>query len=166
MNMNIDELKLILLNNSVSEVKAALNDFDLASFDRNGNNILHYYVMSRASFKMPVETIIQLFIDFEININANQSKMAKRTALHLAVLKKSKDVFDILLNKGADVNKKDGDGKVPLSEAVFVYRGDDGYFIETLISNGANVDVINNYGVSPKGLAETIANYDTKKFFR
>ena len=38
-------------------------------------------------------------------------------------------------------------------------------FIETLIKNGALVDLVNNYGVSPKSLAGTIANYDTHKFF-
>ena len=163
--MNIDELKLILLNGSFSEIEAALRDFDISSFDRNGNNILHYYVGSYETVKMPVEDMIQLFLDFGININATQLKMAKRTALHLAVLKKSKDVFDILLKKGADVNVQDGNGNPPLFNAVFVYDDDDGYFIETLIANGALVDLMNNYGVSPKGLAETIANYNPKKFF-
>ena len=109
--------------------------------------------------------MVRLFLDFGININAKQSKMSKRTALHLAVLMKSRDIFDVLLKKGVDINIPDDNGNVALSDAVFGYRGDDGYFIETLISNGARVDIMNNYGVSPKGLAETIANYDTRKFF-
>ncbi len=45
------------------------------------------------------------------------------------------------------------------------YRDNDGYFIETLISKGTRVDIANNYGVTPKGLSDTIANYDSKKFF-
>ena len=165
MKLNIDELKLTLLNTSFGEIEAALRNFDIASFDRNGDNILHYYAVAYKSVQAPVENMIQLFIDFGININATQSKMAKRSALHLAVLKKSKDIFDVLLRKGADVNVQDGNGNVPLFNAVFVYSGDDGYFIETLISNGARVDIINNHGVSPKILAERIANYDTRKFF-
>ena len=92
-------------------------------------------------------------------------KIGKRTALHLAVLQKSKEVFDVLLKKGADVNSRDREGNVPLFNEVFVYDGVDGYFIETLISNGTRVDMMNNHGVSPKSLAETIANYDTRKFF-
>jgi len=91
--------------------------------------------------------------------------VSKRTALHLAVLMKSKAIFDLLLANGADVNAKDRNGNMPLSDAVFCYRGDDGYFIESLIANGADVDIMNNYDVSPKLLAETIANYDTRKFF-
>jgi hypothetical protein len=70
------------------------------------------------------------------------------------------------LVKNADVNAKDEDGNVALFHAVMWYRGDDGYFIETLISKGAHVDVVNNYGVSPKKLSDTIANYDSKKFFQ
>jgi uncharacterized protein len=166
MKIEIEELKLVLLDKSLGEIEAALRDFDISSFDKYGNNILHYYVKNYESVQIPVESIIQLFIDFGINISATQSKSPKRTALQLAVMDKSRIVFDVLLKKGADVNVKDGDGNVALSDAVFVYRGDDGYFIEALISNGARVDVKNNYGVSPKGLSDTIANYNSKMFFR
>ncbi len=165
MGINIEELKLILLYKPFDKIEAALKDFDIASFDSNGSNILHYYVRNHEVVPIPVENMVRLFLDFGIDINAKQSKMSKRTVLHLAVLKKSKAVFDILLTRRADVNAKDKDGNVPLSNAVFGYMGDDGYFIETLISNGADVDIVNNYGVSPKGLAEAIANYDTRKFF-
>lgn len=163
--MNIEEFKLILISNSLDDIESALKDFDLTSFDKYGNNILHYYAWNSKAVGLPVEEIIQLFIDFGININANQSKMPKRTALQIAVIRKSKDVSNILLTNGADVNIKDGNGNVALFDALFGYRGDDGYFIETLISNGADVNLMNNYGVSPKSLAEKVANYDLKKFF-
>jgi hypothetical protein len=54
---------------------------------------------------------------------------------------------------------------VHCSTRVMTYRGDDNYFIKTLIGNGALVDLANNYGVTAKGLSETIANYDSKIFF-
>jgi len=165
MSINIEELKLILLYKSSGEIEAALRDFDIASFDSNGSNILHYYVNNHEIIPLPVENTVRLFLDFGININAKQSRVSKRTALHLAVLMKSKAIFDLLLANGADVNAKDRNGNMPLSDAVFCYRGDDGYFIESLIANGADVDIMNNYDVSPKLLAETIANYDTRKFF-
>lgn len=38
-------------------------------------------------------------------------------------------------------------------------------FIEHLLKNGANPDIENNNGVSPKSLARTIANYDVRRFF-
>jgi ankyrin repeat protein len=163
--MDIDDLKLVLLNSDLSALEAALIDFDINSFDKNGNNILHYFVKSHESVKIPAESIIQLLIDCGVDVNTRQSKMPKRTALHFAVINKAKHVFDVLINKGADVNIQDGDGKVALSEAVFWYRDDDGYFIETLLSKGARGDIANNWGVTPKGLAETVTNYDLKKFF-
>src|SRR5690348_12648356 len=116
--MDIDDLKLILLEKSFSEIEEALRHFDINSFDRNGNNILHYYVNNSESVKVPVEDMIQLLLDFGININATQLKLSKRTALHLAVLGKSKDVFDVLLKRGADVNVQDGNGNAPLFNAV------------------------------------------------
>jgi len=165
MKLNIEELKLILLKNSLPEIEKTLNNFDLNSFDKFGNNILHYYVKNDKSVQISAEYIIQLFIRFGIDINAKQLKSPMRTPLQLAVINKSKHVFDVLLNNGAEVNLQDEDGNVALFQAVIGYRGDDGYFIQTLISNGANIDVLNNYGVTPKSLSFTIANYDAKEFF-
>lgn len=166
MKLNIEELKHILLNRSLFEIEKALNNFDLTSFDKHGNNILHYYVKSDASQHAVSKDIIQLFINYGINIDAKQLKSPKRTALELAVRIKSKEVFNILLDRGADVDIPDEGGNVALFHAVMGYRGDDGYFIEKLISVGANVNIANNYQVTPKGLSEIIANYDSKKFFR
>lgn len=165
MVINIEDFKIILLQKSIDEIEEALRVFNLNSVDKFGSNILHYYVSNYTAIKVPVETIIELFIRFGIDINVTQLKMPKRTALHTAIIKKSKEPFDVLLKKGAGIDIKDGDGNVPLSDAVFAYRGDDSYFIETLISKGANADIQNNYGISPRELAKTIANYDTKKFF-
>lgn len=44
------------------------------------------------------------------------------------------------------------------------YRGD-GYFIELLLSHGADTLRENNSGISAAELADTIANYDAKKYF-
>lgn len=123
MGLSIEELKLILLDKSISEIKEALNRFDIASFDKNGNNILHYFIKSDASTGINAESIIQLFIDAGIDINAQQIKMPKRTALQLIVLKKLKYGFSLLLREGADVNLLDGDGNSALFQAVMSYRG-------------------------------------------
>jgi ankyrin repeat protein len=165
MKLKIEALKLVLLNNSTIEIQKALTNFDINAFDKHGNNILHYYVKTNMSRQIQAESIIQLFIDSGINIDAQQQKSPKRTALELAVVTKSKNVFNILIEKGTNPNITDEDGNVALFHAVMGYRGDDGYFIETLIAKGAIVDISNNYGVSPKSLSETVANYDSKKFF-
>lgn len=166
MKLNIDEVKSILLNKSLSEIAILLKDFDFNTFDKQGNNILHYYVKSESSKQTCSKSIIQLLIDFGIDINAKQSRSPKRTALEFAVLAKSKEAFDVLLANETDVNVADEDGNVALFYAIMGYRGDDGYFIETLISKGAQIDIVNNYGISPKKLSETIANYDSQKFFK
>lgn len=38
-------------------------------------------------------------------------------------------------------------------------------FLSNTFENGANPDIENNNGVSPKSLARTIANYDVRRFF-
>ena len=35
-----------------------------------------------------------------------------------------------------------------------------------LIAEGADPEARNDFGVSPRGLAETVANYDLMRFFR
>jgi ankyrin repeat protein len=117
MELDIDEVKLIILNNSLREIKEALNHFHIASFDQNGNNILHYFIKSDKSLGVNAENIVQLFVDAGIDINAKQAKMPKRTALQLVVLKRLRAVFDLLLREGVDVNLKDGDGNSALFHA-------------------------------------------------
>jgi ankyrin repeat protein len=165
MQQNIEELKLVLLKKTLSEIEIALDDFNLNSFDKYGNNILHYYVKNEKSVQIPADLIIELFIRMGININETQSKLLKRTPLHLAILTKSKNILSILLTNGADVNLKDANGNVALSHAVMNYRGEDDFFIKILLSHNADPDIANNYGVTSKKLAHTIANYDTRKFF-
>jgi ankyrin repeat protein len=166
MKLDIEEVKLILVQESFTHIIRALNNFDIACFDKYGNNVLHYYVKNNESIDVPPERMIQLLIDLGIDINAKQTKSPERTALQLALMKKSKLIFDILLKKGVDVNIKDVNGNVPLLDAVMSYKGDDGYFIKALISNGARVDIKNNYGVTPKGLSDDIANYNSQEFFK
>jgi uncharacterized protein len=38
--------------------------------------------------------------------------------------------------------------------------------IEQLLSRGADPDVVNRHGQTPRGLAELIGNYDVAQFFR
>ncbi len=44
-------------------------------------------------------------------------------------------------------------------EAIGSYK-----IIELLLDKGADLDSLNNYGVSPRSLTGTIANYDLKKY--
>jgi hypothetical protein len=55
-------------------------------------------------------------------------------------------------------------GNSPLFVATFNSRGR-GDLIGLLLSDGANPDLVNRHGQSPRGLAGLIANYDIGQFF-
>jgi ankyrin repeat protein len=70
----------------------------------------------------------------------------------------------LLLDSGASVDPRDANGNTPLFRAVFNSRGR-GELIGLLRQRGADANSTNKFGVSPVGLARTIANYDVARFF-
>jgi len=72
-------------------------------------------------------------------------------------------IVKYLLEAGAEVDAKDSFGNTALHRAVFESEGR-GEVIKALLDAGADQYVKNNYGVSPRSLAETIANYDVLPF--
>ena len=85
-------------------------------------------------------------------------------ALHFAALNCSKKSVEILIDSGANLDLRDQNGNTPLWRATMSYRGED-EVISTLLQAGANPDADNNNGISPRSLANTIANYDGDRFF-
>ena len=86
------------------------------------------------------------------------------TPLHCAVHEGHFDIARVLLNAGADVDALDSHGNTPLFRAVFDSRGR-GDLIGLLRERGADPFKQNRHGVSPVGLARTIANFDVAQFF-
>lgn len=82
--------------------------------------------------------------------------------LHFAAQEWSVPVASVLIAKGAHVDLKDQHGNTPLGKAVLNSRGR-GDLIKLLIEAGADPDEENAHGISPRGLAETIANFDVKQ---
>jgi len=60
------------------------------------------------------------------------------TALHRTIWMERKDIFELLIQHGANVNVKDKWGFTPLSYAIF--RDDYLYFMNIMIANGADVN--------------------------
>lgn len=86
------------------------------------------------------------------------------TALHFASQSYEPLIVGLLLEGGAEVDQTNGVGNTALGLAVFNSAGR-GDVIELLLGAGACSDRPNNAGVSPRVLAERIANYDILQFF-
>jgi ankyrin repeat protein len=81
------------------------------------------------------------------------------TPLHFAAQAQDPLAAEVLLTAGAAVDMADCHGNTPLWKAVFSSRGE-GTMIRVLLAAGADLDRANGHGVSPRALAERIANYD------
>jgi uncharacterized protein len=86
------------------------------------------------------------------------------TPLHFAAQRQNVAIARELVQSGAPIDAKDGDGNTPLARAVF-NSGGRREMIDFLLCNGADRDAENNYGVSPLKLANSISNYDVARPF-
>ena len=71
----------------------------------------------------------------------------KGSLLHLAAFHNLPDAARILIEKGADVEAKDSEGRTPLQAAVIAYSYRTTEAQKTLIENGANMNFYTNQGV-------------------
>ena len=124
--------------------------------DEFGRTSLHY-----AANDGDGKTVRQL-IARGADVNATDNK--GWTPLHFGAQANSEEVVCLLLQAGASVEARDSYGNTPLWRAVFSSRGD-GDVIQALRRAGSNADAENKSGVSPRSLAQSIANYDVKQYF-
>lgn len=72
------------------------------------------------------------------------------TPLHLATLYNHKEIAELLISNGADVNAKDDNGYAPIFGAVFDYEaGDRRETVQMLIAHGADVNARDTGGLTP-----------------
>ena len=125
--------------------------------DRAGRSALHYAALDGDS-----DRVIEL-IDEGSDVNLID-RAGGHTALHFAAQGQRADAAQALLSAGAEVDARDRFGKTPLSMALLNFRDGNGEVIHVLLARGADPDLENNYGISPRVHAETVDNYDLKQF--
>jgi ankyrin repeat protein len=86
------------------------------------------------------------------------------TPLHFACQQSRDAVVEMLLDAGAPVDPVDAWGNTPLFRAVFNAAGDP-TIVRRLVAAGADPDLANNSGQSPRGLTEIIGDRDTSGYF-
>lgn len=167
--ITIKDLKMILLKSNYNDFEKALDDYNINEHDEFGNNILHYYMKHIKELSLDFEKIFKSVLSKGLNIDDKQSIGSfKRTCLQLSVVLNLKNVFDYLINNGADVNSTDANGTSVLSTAVINYLKNPsnyGYYISELLAHNADAKLENKDGISASSLANSISNSDVNKYF-
>jgi hypothetical protein len=89
----------------------------------------------------------------------NRKEYDGDTPLHAAAAayEGKKDILELFIAKGADVNVRNNDGNTPLHDAV-TYGGNKKEIAELLISKGANIYIENNKGEKPVDLVNKLSD--------
>ncbi|MGY4918634.1 ankyrin repeat domain-containing protein [Streptomyces sp. 900116325] len=119
--------------------------------DRMGRTALHYAVLSS-----DVDGLGELVAS---GADPDAADGAGWTPLHFAAQAQNPQAAAALLAGGAAVDIPDRHGNTALWTAVFNFRGE-GATLRVLLGAGADPERENAHGVSPRGLADKIANYD------
>lgn len=127
------------------KIKEFLGKYGLDSVDRDGRTFLMSAVVEGD------EIIIKNLIELGCDINKKDNHGL--TALHLATINNKINSVKILLNHKADVNSVDDIGNSALWRASMELASDS-EIIKLLLENGADINLANKHGVSPKDLLE------------
>ena len=113
--------------------------------DRDGRNLLmNFIVEGKSTFA------IELIKQYKMNgLNLDLQDDSGWTALHFAAQENSPEIIELLAGSKANLNIQEENGRTPLFIAIF-NRNDKSAI--TLLENGADITVNNNYGVSPMSL--------------
>jgi uncharacterized protein len=96
----------------------------------------------------------------------NVADAAGFTPLHFAAQSLQPQAVRLLIDAGADLEARNRFGATPLFVALMKVTDDDHGVFGMLLDACADVDAKTLAGVSPRSLAETVANLDRKKFLQ
>lgn len=153
------ELEKSVLLGDLSSVKSLLKKLEpdaINATDKYGRTVLYDAIVKGFD-----DIVIELCLS-GINVN-NQDKSGK-TPLHFAAIHNQLKISKVLIQSGADVNLRDENGNTPIFDAIF-NSGGNPEIILLLKENNADYITVNQHGVSPKELANTIGNFDVSYIF-
>lgn len=157
MKTNKELEKAVLLGNlslTKSLIKAG---YDIEGTDKYGRTILYDAIVK--GFQ---EIVLELCL---ANANVNHQDKNGKAPLHFSAIHSQFKIAKILIQYGAEVNLKDENGNTPIFDAVFNTNGLNDMIL-LLKENGADPNLQNNYGVSPKYIAESSDNFKFPHIFR
>lgn len=124
--------------------------------DPDGRTALH-----QAAFEAPVDQVRALLV---AGADPSVQDRLGYTPLHFACQQNRPDVVRVLLAAGAPVDVRDRHGNTPLWRAVFDCRNDPAVAV-ALIGAGADPDVTNDSGLSPRDMAVRLGATDVTALF-
>ncbi len=129
----------------------------MMSVDRQGRTELHYAALDGRAEEVGAA--------LASGVDPSSPDHAGWTPLHFAAQSQHSDVAWVLIDGGAEVDAQDSYGKTPLHVALFNVGDGEGEVVRVLLEAGAAPDLKNFSGVSPKDLADRVANYNLNRFF-
>lgn len=154
--MNKKLEKAVLLGD-LTLIKSLIHDgCDIEGKDKYGRTVIY-----DAITKGFQDIVLELCL---AKANVNNQDSNGKTPLHFASIHNQLEIAKILIKYNADVNLKDENGNTPIFDAVFNSKGVPDIIL-LLKENNADYVTPNNYGVSPKELADIISNFDVSYIF-
>ncbi len=153
----------LLAQNNYTEIKMLLEGggVDLIQKNAFGNTPLHEACMINDKGN---PDIVRLFLESGLEYDINAQGVDGFTPLQYAVSKRNNTIVELLLERGAQVDKPDAGGNTPLFNAVMGFVGDD-QVVKTLLDNGADPGIANNHGITVSKLLDMPKNEAIRHLF-
>lgn len=151
-----DEIIRAIYGNNTKEIENWISKEGVDTVDADGKSIVIHSIIAKNNNTLKLA--------LELQENPNIKDRDGWYPLHYAAQDYASEATDIILQYGAMIDCEDDYGNTPLWRAVFSYRGE-GKIIEFLLKRGADQNHDNHSQISPIKLANTIVNYDARRFF-
>ena len=149
MPVDVPLLTAIYRGEVVSVRNALARGASPEAVEKDGFNALFYAILADNPPGVRVE-LVKLLVDAGTNVNHHDSDQ-RWTALAFAARDGYFEVCRILLAAGSNVDSTDCFGNTPLWRATFRRHND---IVALLVEYGADPDLKNDHGISPRLLAE------------